>query len=246
MISNTKNTILPKHIAIIMDGNGRWAKKKMLPRFLGHQKGVRVLKKIVAYCGEIGINSLTLFAFSTENWKRPTDEVSRLMALFLKLLKKEVQNLHKKNVRLLIIGDKTAFSKEIQKYIEKAEQLTALNTGLSLNLAVNYGGRWDIVNALTQWHTQCPDESIDDLTEEKISNFLSLNNQTSPDLLIRTGGEKRVSNFLIWQMAYAEFYFTDELWPEFNKKSIDKAIHSFANRERRFGKTSEQVANVKN
>ncbi len=224
-----------------MDGNGRWAKQRMLPRFMGHQKGVSALKKIVAHCSEIGIESLSLFAFSTENWQRPKDEVSKLMSLFLKLLQKEVQKLHENNVRLVIIGNKSALSKEIQEHIIKAEYLTAKNNGLTLNIAANYGGRLDIISAVKKWQKEFPMATLDDLTEEKLSPFLSLSDQPLPDLLIRTGGEQRISNFLIWQMAYAEFYFSDELWPDFDKKSIDKAIESFTNRERRFGKTSEQV-----
>ncbi len=236
----------PRHIAIIMDGNGRWAKKRMLPRFVGHQKGVVALKNIVKYCGEIGIESLTLFAFSTENWRRPKDEVSKLMSLFLKLLQKEVNELDKAGVKLVIVGEKSGFSVEIQEHIVKAEEKTANNTGLILNIAANFGGRADIVRAVKKWQQANPQESIESMTEESLSEFLSLSDQPLPDLLIRTGGEQRISNFLIWQMAYAEFYFTDELWPEFNEKSIDKAIASFSNRERRFGKTSEQVTDVKN
>lgn len=231
----------PKHIAIIMDGNGRWAKKRFLPRFMGHQQGLKSLKKVVRHCAEIGLDSLTLFAFSTENWNRPKDEVSKLMSLFLMMLKKEVKNLHKNNIKLIVIGDKTGFSDEIQQHIKKSEALTANNKGLILNIAANYGGRLDIIQAIKDWQVANPESSVNDLTEEELSKFISLSDQALPDLLIRTGGEQRVSNFLIWQMAYAEFYFTDELWPDFNGKSIDKAIASFTNRERRFGKTSEQV-----
>lgn len=236
----------PKHIAIIMDGNGRWAKKRFLPRFVGHQRGISSLRKVVKYCSDIGIESLTLFAFSTENWKRPKDEVSKLMGLFLTLLQKEIKKLNDDNVKITITGDKTGFSTEIQEHIVKAESFTEKNTGLSLNIAANYGGRLDIVQAIKTWQEACPDENLSELTEEKISQFISLSDQPLPDLLIRTGGEQRISNFLIWQMAYAELYFTDELWPDFNEKSIDKAIESFVNRERRFGKTSEQLTNAKN
>jgi undecaprenyl diphosphate synthase len=241
LIKQKRDPNQPKHIAIIMDGNGRWAKKRFLPRFVGHQKGVTALRKIVKYCSDIGIESLTLFAFSTENWKRPQDEVSKLMALFLKLLQKEVTNLDKDNVRIVIAGDKTGFSSEIQNYIQKAETVTAENTGLTLNIAANYGGRLDIIQAIKKWHAENPNELIDDLTEDRLSEFVSLADQPLPDLLIRTGGEQRISNFLIWQMAYAEFYFTEQLWPDFDEKSIDDAIDSFTSRERRFGKTSEQV-----
>ncbi|MDX1795322.1 MAG: isoprenyl transferase [Hydrogenovibrio sp.] len=231
----------PRHLAIIMDGNGRWAKKRFLPRFVGHQKGLKAVKKVVSYCSQIGIESLTLFAFSTENWKRPQEEVSKLMGLFLTALQKEVKNLHDNQVRLKVVGDRTPFSDEIKKHIEQAESLTQNNTGLILNIAANYGGRWDVLEGIKHWQTAHPEQSVADLTEAELSQYLCLADQHDPDLLIRTGGEQRISNFLIWQMAYTEFYFTDELWPDFDEKSIDKAIDSFANRERRFGKTSEQV-----
>ncbi|WP_024851162.1 isoprenyl transferase [Hydrogenovibrio kuenenii] len=231
----------PKHIAIIMDGNGRWAKKRFLPRFVGHQKGLRAVKKVVSHCAEIGVESLTLFAFSTENWKRPKDEVSKLMGLFLSALQNEVSKLHKNNVRLNIIGDRTLFTDEIQQHILQAEHLTENNSGLQLNIAANYGGRWDVVQAVKDWSNKNPDKPITELTEADISMNVCLAEQSEPDLLIRTGGEQRISNFLVWQMAYAEFYFSDELWPDFDENSIDKAIASFSNRERRFGKTSEQV-----
>ena len=232
---------VPRHIAIIMDGNGRWAKKRLLPRFVGHQKGLNSIKRILPHCAELGVESVTLFAFSTENWKRPQEEVTKLMGLFLKALQSEVKKLHNNNIRLKIIGDLSAFSEEIQKHIAEAEALTANNTGLCLNIAANYGGRWDILQATRQWQQANPEKSLDGLKEADLAPYLSLAGQADPDLLIRTGGEKRVSNFLIWQMAYTEYFFTDELWPEFNEASIDRAIDSFAERERRFGKTSEQV-----
>lgn len=234
----------PRHLAIIMDGNGRWAKKRFLPRFVGHQKGLKAVKKVVSYCSQIGVESLTLFAFSTENWKRPQEEVSKLMGLFLTALQKEVKNLHKNQVRLKVVGDRSPFSDEIQKHIEQAETLTQNNTGLTLNIAANYGGRWDVLEGVKRWQAEHPEQSVSDLTETELSHYLCLANQHEPDLLIRTGGEQRISNFLIWQMAYTEFYFTDELWPDFDEKSVDRAIDSFASRERRFGKTSEQVKDV--
>lgn len=234
----------PKHIAIIMDGNGRWAKKRLLPRFVGHQKGLKAVKKVVSHCSELGIESLTLFAFSTENWKRPQDEVNKLMGLFLMALQKEVKKLHQNQVRLQVIGDRALFSEDIQSHIQKAEALTEHNQGLTLNIAANYGGRWDVLQAVKSWQLDFPESSVNDLTEEQLSSYLSLSKQSDPDLLIRTGGEQRVSNFLIWQLAYAEFYFTDELWPDFDDKSINRAIASFASRERRFGRTSEQVINA--
>lgn len=232
---------VPKHIAIIMDGNGRWAKKRLLPRFIGHQKGLNALKRVVAHCAHVGVESLTLFAFSTENWRRPPDEVNKLMDLFLKALQREVSKLDENNVKLKIIGDRTAFNKEIQSHIELAETRTASNSGLNLNIAANYGGRWDLVEAVKHWQVANPDKAVTELDESQILPFVCLSEQAEPDLLIRTGGEQRMSNFLIWQMAYAEFYFTDTLWPDFNEKSIDEAISSFNRRERRFGKTGDQV-----
>ncbi len=232
----------PKHIAIILDGNGRWAKKRFMPRFVGHQKGLKAVKRVVSYCANNGIEALTLFAFSTENWKRPKEEVSQLMGLFLKALKKEVNNLHENNVRLRVVGNKSSFSEEIQSYVRDAEKLTSKNSGLTLNIAANYGGRWDILQAVKAWQKVNSNVSIDELDEVELSKYMTTADLPEPDLLIRTGGEKRISNFLIWQMAYAEFYFTDTLWPDFNEDSLEKAIHSFNERERRFGKTSEQVS----
>ncbi|VAW49421.1 Undecaprenyl diphosphate synthase [hydrothermal vent metagenome] len=232
----------PQHIAIIMDGNGRWAKKRFLPRFIGHQKGLKSVRRLVAHCSTLGVKALTLFAFSTENWRRPPDEVNKLMGLFLKALQKEVSKLNENNIRLIIVGDRTGFSAEIQEHIAIAESMTRENTGLVLSIAANYGGHWDIVEAVKKWQLAHPELSVSDLTEEALSQHVVLSELPEVDLLIRTGGEQRISNFLIWQMAYAEFYFTDDLWPDFDEKSIDKAIESFASRERRFGKTSDQVA----
>lgn len=232
---------LPKHIAIIMDGNGRWAKKRLLPRFMGHQKGLKTVKKIVAHCAELGVESLTLFAFSTENWRRPQEEVSQLMQLFLSALQREVTKLNENNVRLRIIGDRKGFNDEINANIDKAEQMTSQNTGLTLNIAANYGGRWDIVEAVKKWQKANPEADIEELDEQQLSQYVCLAEQPEPDLLIRTGGEQRISNFLIWQGAYTELYFTDVLWPNFVEKELDKAISSYAKRERRFGQTSEQL-----
>jgi len=231
----------PKHIGIIMDGNGRWAKNRLLPRFMGHQKGLNAVKRVVSHCSESGIEALTLFAFSTENWKRPKEEVNKLMGLFLKALQKEVQKLSENNVQLRIIGNRSAFSELIQNHIIQAEQATKDNTGLVLTIAANYGGRADIVDAVKHWQVNHPEKDVSELTEEAISQYIALSDIAEPDLLIRTGGEQRISNFLIWQMAYAELYFTDALWPDFGEKEIDDAILSFSKRERRFGKTSEQV-----
>ena len=232
---------IPRHIAIILDGNGRWAKKRFLPRFMGHQKGVKNVKKMVAYCANLGVESLTLFAFSTENWRRPPEEVSQLMQLFLSALQREVKKLNENNVRLKIIGDRQGFSDKIVAHIEQAEAETADNTGLMLNIAANYGGRWDIVQAVKKWQQANPEISVADLTEADLSQYVCLAEQPEPDLLIRTGGEQRISNFLIWQGAYTELYFTDTLWPDFDETAMDKAIESFGQRERRFGRTSEQL-----
>ena len=238
---NIVSKTLPKHIAIIMDGNGRWARQRHFPRFVGHQKGLNSVKRVVSYCSELGLEALTLFAFSTENWKRPEDEVNKLMGLFLKALQKEVSKLSENNVQLRIIGDRSAFSKQIQEHIEKAESMTASNTGLVLNIAANYGGRADIISAMQQWQIANPGKTLTDLSETELSAYLELADLAQPDLLIRTGGEQRISNFLIWQAAYAELYFTPALWPDFGEEDIDLAIESYASRERRFGKTSEQV-----
>lgn len=224
-----------------MDGNGRWAKKRLLPRFVGHQKGLNAVKRVVSHCSEVGVDALTLFAFSTENWKRPKEEVNKLMGLFLKALQKEVQKLSDNNVQLRIIGDRSAFSEQIQTHINLAEESTKNNTGLVLTIAANYGGRADIVNAVKQWQIDNPQKSAADISEEAINQYIALSDIAEPDLLIRTGGEQRISNFLIWQMAYAELYFTDALWPDFGENDINEAILSFSKRERRFGQTSEQV-----
>ncbi|SFR48953.1 isoprenyl transferase [Thiomicrospira sp. ALE5] len=237
-----ENVHLPKHIGIIMDGNGRWAKKRFLPRYVGHQKGRNAVRKIIEAAMNRGVHALTLFAFSTENWRRPADEVSKLMAMFLKALQKEVDTLHKHNVRVRVIGNKQGFSEDIQAYIDRAEKLTQHNTALHLNIAANYGGRADIVTAVQNWQQAHPDLSIDALTPDALHPFLSLADLPEPDLLIRTGGEQRISNFMIWQMAYAEFYFTATLWPDFDEAELDLALASFAQRQRRFGQTGEQVA----
>lgn len=241
MSSQASNLDIPKHIAIIMDGNGRWAKKRFMPRFVGHERGLNAVRKTVRAAIELGVEALTLFAFSTENWKRPEDEVNKLMSLFTVALHREVKKLKENNVRLRVVGDISAFNADIQHSIKEAEALTSGNTGLALNIAANYGGRLDIVKAVKSWAEQHPEMSIDNLTVEDVSKNIALSDLPLPDLLIRTGGEQRISNFLIWQMAYAEFYFTDELWPDFNKTSLQDAIISFQSRERRFGKTSEQV-----
>ena len=240
---NETTIINPKHIAIIMDGNGRWAKAKGLPRTLGHKKGMDCVRSTVEACSEKNIEALTLFAFSTENWRRPEEEVGYLMTLFLSMMKSEVKKLHKNNVQLCIIGNRSRFSALLQKAMLGAEQLTKNNTGLCLNIAVNYGGRMDITEAArTLCHRVAKGElNPKDVTDEILQAELFLSNLPEPDLLIRTGGEKRISNFLLWQLAYGEFYFTDCHWPDFDKQELDKAIISFSSRQRRFGKISEQI-----
>ncbi|MFC0444685.1 polyprenyl diphosphate synthase [Pseudidiomarina halophila] len=234
---------LPKHVAIIMDGNGRWAQLRGKHRTFGHKAGAEAVRRAVTFARQKGIQSLTLFAFSSENWKRPQQEVSVLMDLFFTVLKREVKKLHKHNVRLRIIGDKQAFSDKLQQRIAEAEALTAANTALTLNIAANYGGRWDIAHAAKQLAeaVQAGKLSVEDISEDKLADKLCLAEQPAPDLLIRTGGEHRVSNFLLWQLAYAEFYFADVLWPDFDEHAFARAIADFSCRERRFGLTSAQV-----
>tara|TARA_R110002049_G_scaffold43198_7_gene127785 strand:- start:3143 stop:3886 length:744 start_codon:yes stop_codon:yes gene_type:complete len=235
--------LVPQHIAIIMDGNGRWAKKRLQPRFMGHRAGVKSVENIVKHCVERNVAVLSLFAFSSENWRRPGKEVRLLMELFALSLKQQVKQLHKNNIRLRIIGDVSKFSSSLQKQISLAEKLTATNTGLTINIAANYGGRWDITQSVRQLAEKVKEGELlpEDITEETISAGLTTSEIPEPDLFIRTGGEQRVSNFLLWQMAYTEFFFTDTLWPDFNGTELDKAINSFCQRERRFGKTSEQL-----
>jgi undecaprenyl diphosphate synthase len=235
-------THVPQHIAVIMDGNGRWAKKRFLPRIAGHKQGVETVRNMVKYCMNMGVGYLTLFAFSSENWRRPAEEVSFLMGLFLEALSKEVEKLHQNNIRLILIGDRSKFDSHLQQQIEKGEHLTAANTGLVLTIAVNYGGRWDILNAVHQLNQAQPD-LLANFNEEQLAPYLSMHYAPEPDLFIRTGGEKRISNFLLWQLAYTELYFTDTLWPDFDEAAFNLAISSYQSRERRFGRTSEQLTN---
>jgi undecaprenyl diphosphate synthase len=237
------STQIPQHIAIIMDGNGRWAKNQNKPRFMGHKAGVNSVEAIVKRCVELNVKVLSIFAFSSENWRRPSKEVSLLMELFAIALKQQVKRLHKNNIRLRVIGDLSKFSTSLQKQIKQAEQLTESNTGLIINVAANYGGRWDIANAVQQIAQKVKDNvlEVDSIDETTIDKYLMTASLPEPDLFIRTGGEQRVSNFLLWQLAYSEMYFTDTLWPDFDADELDKAISSFTNRERRFGKTSEQL-----
>lgn len=234
---------IPQHIAIIMDGNGRWAKQQNKPRFMGHKAGVNSVEAIVKRCVELDVKVLSVFAFSSENWRRPSKEVNLLMELFAIALKQQVKRLHKNNIKLRIIGDLSKFSSSLQKQIEQAQTLTENNTGLIINVAANYGGRWDVTNAVQQIAQQVKQNSldVDDISEALISEHLATAELPEPDLFIRTGGEQRVSNFLLWQLAYTEMYFTDTLWPDFDAAELDKAISSFSTRERRFGQTSEQL-----
>jgi undecaprenyl diphosphate synthase len=231
---------VPKHIAIIMDGNGRWAKKRFMPRVAGHKRGVETVRNTVKACSELGVEYLTLFAFSSENWRRPAEEVSFLMQLFMLALEQEIAKLHKNNICLKIIGDRSRFDGKLVEMITRAESLTKSNTGLTLTIAANYGGRWDLVQAthrMLEDHPECGQS----FKEEDLEPYLSTSYAPEPDLFIRTGGEQRISNFMLWQLAYAELYFTDTLWPDFNTLALKRAIKSFQQRERRFGRTSEQL-----
>jgi len=233
----------PRHIAIIMDGNGRWAQKRMMPRIMGHHAGVKAVRKIVEYCAKANIQVLSLFAFSSENWRRPKDEVSLLMELFMSTLQSQVDKLDKNNIRLRIIGDRKAFPEKLQEKILAAEAQTVNNTGLTLVIAANYGGRWDITHAVQKIVAGIKSGEIQDqlISEQLISDHLETADLPEPDLFIRSGGEERVSNFLLWQLAYTEFYFTEALWPDFDQDLMTKAINSFKGRQRRFGHTSEQI-----
>ncbi len=233
---------VPRHIAIIMDGNGRWAKQRYMPRVMGHQRGVESLREAVRVCRDLGVGYLTVFAFSSENWRRPAEEVSFLMSLFLMMLEREVDNLHKNNIRLKIIGERSRFDEKLRKTMQDAEQLTVGNTGLTLTIAANYGGRWDVMRAVHLLLQDHP-ELTTTFTEDDLHPYLSLSEAPEPDLFIRTGGEQRISNFMLWQLAYTELYFTDTLWPAFNRKELELAITSYQQRERRFGRTSEQLQN---
>ncbi len=234
---------VPRHVAIIMDGNGRWAKKRMLPRVAGHRKGVEALRGVIRACGERGVSHLTVFAFSSENWRRPQEEVTLLMELFLRALENEVAKLHEANIRFRVIGDISGFSERIQALIRDAEALTRGNSLLTFTVAANYGGRWDVLQAVRKMMEEGlgPDE----VDEDTLRRHLSLADCPEPDLFIRTGGEQRISNFLLWQLAYTELHFTDTLWPDFDAAALDRAIASYQQRERRFGRTSEQVSVAK-
>lgn len=232
---------IPQHVAIIMDGNGRWAKKRFLPRVAGHQRGVESVRSIIKACVKRGVKYLTLFAFSSENWRRPQDEVSWLMQLFMKALEREVGKLHENGIRLKIIGDRSRFDAQLNALIDAAEARTSANTVLTLTIAANYGGRWDIVQAMNHLLKAQPQACSAGVDESALAPYLSMAYAPEPDLFIRTGGEQRISNFLLWQLAYTELYFTDTLWPDFDSRALDRAIHSYQKRERRFGRTSEQL-----
>jgi undecaprenyl diphosphate synthase len=230
---------IPRHVAIIMDGNGRWAKKRFLPRVAGHRKGVEAVREVVKACIEQGVEYLTLFAFSSENWRRPPEEVSFLMQLFLRSLEQEVGKLDSNGIRFKVVGDLSPFDERIVEHIRRGEELTARNTRLTLTVAANYGGRWDILQAANRCRAESPDAEI---TEERLAKFLSMSYAPEPDLFVRTGGEQRVSNFLLWQLAYSELFFTETLWPDFGAATLEEAFTSYRRRERRFGRTSEQIA----
>ncbi len=256
---------VPRHIAIIMDGNGRWAKKRFMPRVAGHKRGVESVRETVKTCGDLGVEYLTLFAFSSENWRRPADEVSVLMQLFIRAMENEVAKLHENGIRFKVVGDLTPFDSRIRDLIAAGEDLTKDNKKLTLSIAANYGGRWDILQAaskacedkLKSWRASQTENAgksapmlgfeasmpsgLGEITEAELSANLSMSYAPEPDLFIRTGGEERISNFLLWQLAYTEFYFTQELWPDFGRAALMKAIDSYRTRERRFGRTSEQL-----
>ncbi len=234
---------IPRHIAMIMDGNGRWAKRRFLPRVAGHRRGVETVREITRACIDRGVEYLTLFAFSSENWRRPADEVSVLRQLFLAALEQEVEKLHSNGIRLKVIGDISAFGEHIVELVAKGEALTSANRRLTLTIAANYGGRWDLLQAVEKMVRRYPDQR-GGFTEEQLAPFLALSYAPEPDLFIRTGGEQRISNFVLWQLAYTELYFTPTLWPDFDASSLDTAIEWFLERERRFGRTSEQLADA--
>ena len=228
---------VPRHIAIVMDGNGRWAKRRLLPRIAGHRQGVESLRRCIRACAERGVQALTVFAFSSENWNRPPDEVSGLMELMAKALAREVPELRQNGIRLRFVGERASLSERMKAGLAEAEAATAAGTGMGLNVCFNYGGRWDIVQAAAGLAARG-----EPITEAALAGAMALAHVPDPDLLIRTGGEQRISNFLLWQCAYSELYFSDTLWPDFDEAALDEALAAYAARERRFGQTSEQVA----
>jgi len=235
----------PRHIAIIMDGNGRWAQKRLMPRAFGHQAGVKAVRKIVEYCAEQQVEVLTLFAFSSENWRRPEDEVSLLMGLFLTTFQREIDKLHRNNIRLRFIGDRSKFTEKLRVKMAEGEAKTENNSALTLVVAANYGGHWDLCQAFQKIMAKVANGELagQQIDEQLVGQHLSTAGLPEPDLFIRTGGEQRVSNFMLWQLAYTELYFTPMLWPDFDQKALQEAIDSFKGRQRRFGHTGEQVLN---
>lgn len=235
--------VMPRHVAIIMDGNNRWAKKRFMPGVAGHKAGVSAVRNVVEMSAREGIEVLTLFAFSSENWRRPAAEVSALMALFLRALEREVRKLHEHNIRLRIMGDISAFDARIQELIQEAEALTLNNTGLALVVAANYGGQWDIAQAAKKiaQEVQAGRMQLDEINEQQLHRFTWLADLPAPDLVIRTGGEQRISNFMLWQTAYSELYFSDVLWPDFDAQHYQQALTAFTQRTRRFGRTDDQL-----
>jgi undecaprenyl diphosphate synthase len=232
---------VPSHVAIIMDGNGRWARQRRLPRIAGHKRGVEAVRATVRTCAERGVQFLTLFAFSSENWRRPAEEVSLLMQLFRGALTHEVAKLDRNGIRLRVVGDLSRFDARIRALVDDGERRTAHNQRLTLTIAANYGGRWDILQALSRLAREHPAAVSAGISEQALAPYLSMSYAPEPDLFIRTGGEKRLSNFLLWQLAYTELHFTETLWPDFGARALDQAIDSYRRRERRFGRTSDQV-----
>lgn len=242
--SQEQGTNLPHHVAIVMDGNGRWAERQGKPRHAGHRAGVETVRTVLEVCGEVGVKVLTLFAFSSENWKRPATEVNLLMDLFITALDREVKRMQKRNIRLKVIGDISAFSQKLQDKIRAAEQATSSNSGLLLQVAANYGGRWDITQAARQLAHRVKLGLLqpEEIDEARISAALATHEVPDPDLFIRTGGEQRISNFLLWQCAYTEFYFSEVLWPDFSRAHMLEALEAYSSRQRRFGMTGQQAA----
>ena len=242
MISSGQAPV-PSHVCVIMDGNGRWAKKRLMPRSYGHRKGVEATRRCVEFFANAGVDHLTLFTFSSENWNRPDDEVSQLMDLFMQSLQRYSDELHEKGLRIRFIGDRARFAKKLQRQIELTEQKTADNPGMTLHIAANYGGHWDIVNAARELASRvlAGEINLEQIDAEQYAAGLSLADVPNPDLFIRTGGEQRISNFLLWQLAYTEFYFCDCLWPDFDYAEMQSALDEYRRRQRRYGKTSEQV-----
>ena len=230
----------PRHVAIIMDGNGRWAKRRFLPRVAGHKRGVETVREITRACAERGVKFLTLFAFSSENWRRPAEEVSMLRQLFLLALKQEVEKMNRNGIRLRIVGDLAPFGEQVAELAQRAQDATVGNENLTLTIAANYGGRWDLLQAIAKLVQRHPAQK-ENFTEEQLASLLAMSYAPEPDLFIRTGGEQRISNFLLWQLAYTELYFTPSLWPDFDSRALDEAIAWYKARERRFGRTSEQL-----